>query len=253
MKNGNPKENSRSLYYLTLLLILAGLSLTAFQYLDYQKEFLIRNINIVGMNEVGENEIVQLSGINKGMHLLRLNIPTVNIRLMQHPYIWNARVSKIFPNTVLIHVYEREPIAQINLDKSYALDKFGAFLPSPHHSEHPLPLISGLEAVNNFHLGKSSTHHYIRQGIDIINQINTRYPSTLSTVTELHWDKDEKSWVLILNSKRPYIKLGDSELSGRLKILDAYLTDIHINNKTITQYRYIDLRYKDQVVVNRGS
>ena len=251
-KYSESQKKDHSLWYLVTLIILAAFIMAAYQYLDFQKEFIVKKILISGNQELPQEIVLQLSGLKHGMHIMNINLPEVSYRLMNDPYIWNARVSRVFPNTLRVTIFERKPVAKIYLGQSYSLDKFGAILPESRRAE-PLPLLSGIQAVEDFKMGYSSADLLIRQGIDLIMQSQIRYPKTLGNLSEAHWDNATESWILILDSSKPQIKIGRVDLRKKLAILDSFIENEMKMGKTIKQHVYLDLRYNDQVIVGRRS
>jgi cell division protein FtsQ len=246
------QKKDHSLWYGIVCILLIGFVLTAYRYLDYQNEFIVKKIFISGNHELNQDDVIQMSGLKYGMDIKDVELTEASFRLMNSPYIWNARISRIFPNTLSVTVYEREPVAKINLEQTYALDKFGAILPESKQAR-ALPLLSGIQTVEDFKMGYSSADLLIRQGIDLIMQSQVRYPNTLGALSEAHWDAGSESWILILDSAKPHINVGNLDLRNKLAILHTFIENEQKMGKTIKQLSYIDLRFDEQLIVGRRS
>lgn len=73
--------------------------------------FLVRSFEVSGNthSRVSDEELVDSSGVEVGQHLLGISVEAVAGRLRAVPWVASARVERILPSTVRIHVEERRP------------------------------------------------------------------------------------------------------------------------------------------------
>ncbi len=71
----------------------------------------VRHFETIGLGQLEKGYLVSLSGIQEGSHLLKVNTEEAEARILTDMRIRDVRVNRRFPNTVLIQVWEREPIA----------------------------------------------------------------------------------------------------------------------------------------------
>lgn len=242
----NTKETKQMKKYLMITLFI-GLVFISIIYAGSQFIFLIDKISVSGNKELTQNEIIQISDINKGMNIFSIDIGQTIDKLREEPYIRYAYVSRTLPNKISINIVERKPIALIAMDKLYSFDISGILLPKPTRSIKNLPRLTGIESVYKFELGESTVHYQIRQGVNIIAQINKFYSKVNDFISELYWDKKHEEWIIISYENKPLIKLGTDNFPTKLHALDNFFK--LMKNKNINQFKYIDLRFKDQLIV----
>jgi len=94
--------------YLLLLLLLVSVTGIAFAGADV---FSIEKITILGNNEFVYNDVLRLSGLSRGLNILKLDKELTKSRIESEPYIEVMSISIKFPEEVLITVRERQAIA----------------------------------------------------------------------------------------------------------------------------------------------
>jgi cell division protein FtsQ len=85
-------------------------------------------VRVYGAERVPQTELIQLTQISRGMSLLRINVERVRMRLMQHPWIREALVRRVYPNELEVIVYERRPYAVLESGSGYLIDGEGYLL-----------------------------------------------------------------------------------------------------------------------------
>ena len=78
--------------------------------------FRVSQIEVDGATQYSENEVVAASGVEVGDNLFFLNRSTVASRLYAKlPYVTQARVSRVFPNKVIITISESVKLAYVHM------------------------------------------------------------------------------------------------------------------------------------------
>lgn len=107
--------------------------------------FLVKNIEVRGNSLIGTEDIVELSGIEKGMKLLEINKDAIRDNLLRSPYIVVKDVKTALPDTVIIEITERKPIILVKAEDSWFLaDKEGMLLKETLDSDMS-PQLIGLD------------------------------------------------------------------------------------------------------------
>jgi cell division septal protein FtsQ len=116
---GRSKEKRYRIGPVLLLLILAVVvGLLAFFRTSF---FCISDITVQGNSFVDEQEIVEYSGIDPGVNILRADIKDAINNLLAHPYILRADVERKMPKSIEITVEERDLIGYLPYMGSYLL------------------------------------------------------------------------------------------------------------------------------------
>jgi cell division septal protein FtsQ len=106
--------------------------------------FTVATIRVEGAVRVDQGEAVRLSGIKQGMPMLSLHPATSERMLCTSAWVKTAHVARRFPNTIVIKLTERTPIALVNIGYVRYMDESGVLLPLFAGTYSNLPVISGL-------------------------------------------------------------------------------------------------------------
>jgi cell division protein FtsQ len=86
----------------------------------------VRSVTVTGNRIVPTAEVLQAAGIKPGTPLVRINTSAVARRVEQITQVQSARVSRHWPDAVVITVLERTPALAVASGRGYVLiDKFG--------------------------------------------------------------------------------------------------------------------------------
>ena len=128
------------------------------------------------------------------------------------------------------------------------LDSEGVCLPV-EYCEISLPILSNFK--NNQELyekGKKTKSSNVLKSIDVIKYSKDTFDSLYDNMSEFIFNEDSE-YEIILKNGRTKILLGSSNIFTKIDYLSAF-SDVLPEEKTLESYRYIDLRYKSQIVVN---
>jgi cell division protein FtsQ len=107
--------------------------------------FKIKRIEISGEKRLSSQIILRWAQIAQGDNLLGVNIFSARKRLLAHPWITTAEISRQLPDTIRIHIREHRPLAVVDFGKTYLLNTKGELFKiwEPTDPKH-LPRITGL-------------------------------------------------------------------------------------------------------------
>jgi len=128
----------------------AGLFIYAFyHYALDSPAYAVRHIVVYGATEVTPADVRQASGVTTTDNLLSLDRDAVAERVAQLPYVASADVQRELPNTLIITLDEREPVATLVAGpRAYLVDREGIVLgPSDPAATQGLPLITNVPEV----------------------------------------------------------------------------------------------------------
>ena len=107
--------------------------------------FALRTVKIDGLRRATEKELLRLAGIGPGTNLWSLEPLTVAQAMGAHPWVRTVEVTRSLPDTLLLRVEERTPVALASLGDLYVVDADGAPFKRLSPSESlDLPLLTGL-------------------------------------------------------------------------------------------------------------
>lgn len=104
-----------------------------------------RQVHIIGTERLSKQQVLSQAGIESNMNILALNLHLARKRLMGHPWIAEARVTRELPDTLFIWIREHEPLAVMDLGEKYVINTDGEIFKKWAGSDpENLPLITGL-------------------------------------------------------------------------------------------------------------
>ncbi|MBQ7668101.1 MAG: FtsQ-type POTRA domain-containing protein [Clostridia bacterium] len=109
--------------------------------------FNITNIKVEGNKKVDENIIKSEADVNIGQNILRLNKVQMKNNILSVPYVDEAKILRVWPNTILINISEKEPIAKLKLlGSNIFIDEDGYVLEVLTDDEdYEVPLLENIE------------------------------------------------------------------------------------------------------------
>jgi cell division protein FtsQ len=215
--------------------------------------FLMTDVMIRGNNNLSDEVCIEIIKPYIGSKIWSLDLKEISSALESNPFVKAARLSLRFPNTLVIDISERLPIALINIDPLVLIDSESVILPLVKDVfELPLPILSNFNTSSEFYReGKITSSKSVREAAGILKILSTSYPDLYSNISELRLDKDH-GYELILESEPTRILLGENEFTSKLLILKEFEALI-ANHTTLTNYLYLDLRYSNQIIARERS
>ncbi|SLM30683.1 putative FtsQ [Desulfamplus magnetovallimortis] len=80
------------------------------------KLFSLVNISVSGNQKLTKDSIIEYSGITERINILDLNLGHLKKRLISHPWIDDASVTRIMPSGLEIKIKEQQPLAVVRID-----------------------------------------------------------------------------------------------------------------------------------------
>jgi len=107
--------------------------------------FSLRLVEVVGLETLSPDDVRALYPVEPGTQLFQVNVQAVGRAVGAHPRVRAARVTRVVPDRVRIHLVERLPAAQILAGAWYEIDEEGVVLGRVRPQfEHALPKFIGV-------------------------------------------------------------------------------------------------------------
>ncbi len=146
--------------------------------------FSIKTINVSSMERVSRDEVLRLSKLSPGHNIFSIDIDKAVERIRRHPWIEDASIKRMFPDTLEIEVRERVPAAFIKLDELYVMDINGVvFKRFSMDDRLDLPVVTGLKPGNDG--GDAGLEAGL---LDLIELLGRRRGFNIEHVSEIHVD-----------------------------------------------------------------
>ncbi len=220
------QQKGKKIFIYLFLMTLVG-SINNLELNNY-KIFEIRNIDISGLTNLENSEIKKKIKSLNLKNILLLNRFELSQIIDSNPLVQNYEVIKIYPSSIDIKILKTKLLAKLNKDgKTLFLGSNGK-LSEYNFSKKSLPFIFGNPDIDDFLNLKNEIDDSKFSYIEFKNFYF--FPSG-------RWDLELKNNILI--------KLSENEINDSLD----YAFDFMKNNN-IDNFKAIDLRVKNQIILN---
>jgi cell division protein FtsQ len=207
-------------------------------WLETSPRFSVRTIEIRGNVRTGQEEIRRLSRLREGMRMLDIKPAQAEKAILANCWIRQARISRRFPDKVIVTVTERAPIALVNVGRIFYIDDEGVELPLFPGTYSDMPLISGIADSVDKRIPRTA----VARIVSLMSAANSIDKSLMKLVSQI--DFSNKSFVRIKLENNPLlIEIDDrySEVQWKRfqELVEAF------NNDPEGMPRSINLCYKN--------
>jgi cell division protein FtsQ len=124
-----------------VLLALAGIVAAVAWALLGSRFLVVRSVTVTGLHRVSRPQVLAAAGIPLGLPLIRVNTTAVAHRIDAITQVESSRVSRNWPDGIVISVTERTPALAVRDGRRYNLiDRFGVVVVSAAQRPKQLPL-----------------------------------------------------------------------------------------------------------------
>jgi cell division protein FtsQ len=214
------------LVYLPVKLLLfgllgAGIGLAAYQVASYLKTspaLAIRTIEVRGAERTRVGELLEASGLREGMNIFSVSTSDARKRLLNLPWVKKAKVNRIVPDRIVMEVAEHQPVAVINLEGLYYVNRSGEVFKRVQPGEREdLPVLTGVSRTS-FRDDPERAREHIRESLRLIKTLRELPCVAKRRVAEVHSDELMGPSV-VLDPGALTVRLGNQDLLGRLSTL----------------------------------
>jgi len=209
------------------------------------------NIVITGTRFVSREEVLGALGlplagdVKTGSNVFRISLDAKRRMVETLPWVRTAAVTRLLPHGLLVHITERTPVAFATLGGRVSLvDGDGMLLEKPENGVFDFPVISGLENLASVEERRSRLALYQ----EFMQQLGMEAPRPGWMISEVDLsDAEDLKALLILGQQTVQVHFGHQDFLERFRSFLALLPELR---KANTKLDSVDLRYRNQIVVN---
>ena len=221
------------------------------EYASAFEVFTLERVKISGNEIVSPDDLFSLSGLKFGENLLDSDIRRAAARIESNPFIRKAMISRDLPNSFSIKVEERTPFAFLVIGELYCTDIDGYLLPSRLHKRFDLPVITGIEDITAPKFGDKIDNARFRKALKIAKLLSEEPLPLYNIISEIHIGaRGDVNLIGTKNSTLVY--LGKSDFRNKIDRIRSLIATIN-PGEGLSGYQYVDLRFKNQVIVKERS
>lgn len=201
----------------------------------------LHEVRVMGLSRATEAQIRHLAGLGEGEPLVGLDLTAAEARVEQHPWVAAATLRRIFPDTVVIQVEERQVRALVMLERLYLVDTTGEpfRLAAPPDLDHPLLTGLSQELVREH---PDVARRILRDGLGWLEALNGHAGLQDAHISEVRFDAVTGYTVTLRNGGEVRLGFRDHAILERLDRLAAEGLDLSRPHR-------VDLTYDTLAVV----
>ena len=134
----------RAVGVMAVLVLLGGGAYALVRSLHQSPEYEVRHVEVEGVSLLTPDEVIKSAGLEEGKPILSYDISKARRDLVSDPMIRDATITRRLPNTIVVRVVERAPLAQLDLNGTRFLVDRAGFLLTQAGAQETLPLIEGV-------------------------------------------------------------------------------------------------------------
>jgi len=250
---------------LGVLCILSTGFILIYDFITQYDYFKAKNLTITGNHSFSEKQILSRAGIKQGVNIFSVNLSLIQKRLLAHPWIEEADITRELPSGINIRIKEHKAVAVVNLGRRFLINNKGKIFKEVSEKDPViLPVIKGLRysdiaaapKLRSHVSDKNNTPLHIKEPcnpfdavMDVL-RLGQRAESVLPNklIRQIVVDREIGITIFAFN-KMKEIKLGYENYSDKYLLLKKVLLYLkNINNfKDLVS---IDLNNFNRAVVN---
>jgi cell division protein FtsQ len=129
------KRDRKPLFRLRhVLAVMAALTVSAavlfacvvvYNVITHYKGFNAKKVTVFGASRLNDEAVLSQAGVKTGDNIFHVNLSVVRQRLLAHPWIEYAEVTREIPGSLMIKIKEHEPQAIVELNNRYLMNTEG--------------------------------------------------------------------------------------------------------------------------------
>jgi len=258
-KNSTARKRAKRIQFVfSFFKIISGLSLVTvmsfafifgYDLFTQSGYFKAAYLNVQGCQTLDEKTVITQAKLSQGRNIFSVNLTTTRKRLLAHPWIADAEVSREIPSGISIRIKEHEPLAIIDMNRKFLLNMQGELFKEWEITDPVnLPVVDGL-AFSDLNV---DTRPYSQSFNAVMTVLRLgQHASSILTNKEIRKIEVDKDIGLTIyaNNSLGALKLGFDDYPGKYKRLKEVLFYLK-KNQNIPILNSIDLNNPNRIVVN---
>ena len=210
------------------------------------------DIQIQGNHLIPSTKILHLCGFtnSKSDKKIKVDINRIAAKILHLKYIKGVSITKRPPSILNITIEERKPIAFIYGKGLNLIDSDGYLMPVPNFSKTwNLPFISGIKRLGK--LGEKSIASETYIALEVVTYLQQDNPLIAGLVSEINMSRDNYIELYFIKGGAK-VRINKNSFHKEIYTLKNFIVK-YFNFADLDNIEYIDLRFKDQLVIKQKT
>jgi len=241
------------------VVVVTGLFILVHDLLTQCDYFGARQLTVEGMRRLTREQVAQKAGVDTGINIFSTNLTLARKRLLAHPWIAEAEISREIPSGLTIVIKEHTALAVVDFGQKRLINTRGEIFKAWDPSDPKnLPVVSGLNLSDLTEYDHSEPSQPNRdkerstpfKAVMRVLQLGGKKGSVLpNRVVKLIQVDRQIGLSLHAFDRNKIINLGYSDYAGKYQRLSQLLAYVK-HHRSIPDFDRIDLNILQRVVIN---
>ncbi len=232
---------------LIAIVVIFGLCMLSFNWANFKKIYNVKEVNIYGTTFFDQSIIQEKSNAMISYNIFNSELRKHKNEILNFDHIIDCKISRNFPSTIDITIYEREPVALISSDELIILDSNGVCLPV-EYCDLSLPILTNFKSNPELYpKGSTTASTNVLNSVVLMKYTKDNFSMIYDEISEFVFNEDSEYEIILKNGKTRII-LGGNKLQDKIKYLNSFQETLK-DEKNIKDFKYIDLRFDKQIIV----
>ncbi|MFH1245628.1 MAG: cell division protein FtsQ/DivIB [Candidatus Omnitrophota bacterium] len=239
-ENNEPKRKRIFLFTISLLLMIISV-VTVKIFLLLLPALEIKRVFVVDSAGRMLPEAGRVFTLGEDKNLFNLDIKKVAARIQSaHPEFISVFVRRDFPETLIIIIKKREPVAVVNVERTYLVDEEGFILPFDSRYADLVQIVDYPQKIQLYAKHRSIK---LQKALSLIKELKQTEISSRYNIAKI--DLRRYGSVDFYCSNGIKVKMGQDSFKHRVALLDGILSQIGQDNAVP---KYIDMRFDNPII-----
>lgn len=244
-----PRRRRAVVYFLEFTVccaLLGGFGYAFSSYVYESDRFMVKWVRISGLEVLPEEEVRQVAGIHENDNVLLADCEAIRRRVEAMPYVKQAEVQRLYPDTIFISLTERKPVLVLLLNnRLYEVDENAIVLRQLDGlANDSVPLVSGLAELSTVEPGQKLEPPALLEVIKLWNAFRQTPLAGEFKVSE--FAAAAPNDITMICENVPFVfRWGRTDYLQQAQLLDVWWREIGHSNPC---HEYVDLRFGNDFV-----
>ena len=209
--------------------------------------FHVNNVQVNGSAHLTSQEITSIAAVSDDSTLLRLDSKGIKERLEDNAWVQNAAIHRVFPDTIVIDITEREPgaVVKINDRSNWVISTDGAWLSAATTDdwENAMKIIDVSPSMPAPISGAMCADGGINNALDILNSISDDLRSrivSISAESSIKTSLNLVDGVTVAFGDSSDIEVKEAVINSLLNEYEGRISYINVRVPTRPTYRMLE-------------
>jgi cell division protein FtsQ len=209
--------------------------------------FNAKRIEVSGNHRVSKEEVLRLAQVTPQMNIFSLNLNVARKQLLSNGWVADAKVRRELPDGIVIHIEENEPVALLDLGRSYVIDRAGVIIKEWEATDkNDLLRVTGLD-YSDILTDSCRPSDSMDDFLDLIKALQSENSTMpFQTLSRIHVDRDV-GLTLYAQGLIKTVNFGFKNYDKKLQRLCVILNYLE-RQKEILSFNSVDLANENNIV-----